>query len=197
MTGKMYAYKSSHNYKYNNDLYTNVLTIAAGTFSNDSLGRFVPNDKVLIGSGSNSFAVSNSVPDSYTGRIGNVYYTYAGGANDAITFADFGETVYIRENATVEKQMEHGNELTVVAEENGVSYTGATTTVPNYQVATRPADVADGVVYYLEFHAVAAVYATSNAKNPGALTADKLVGYYGTVEDAFANAAGSTESTHS
>ena len=167
----------------NGVLYTDVLTIENGTFSNDGLGRFIADGKYLVGESSASFVVSDTAPENYTAKINNVYYTYEGGADDAITFANFGETVYIREDAAVKKGFGHSDVLTVVYEADGIEYTGAYADTANYVIVTEQTD--NVVVFSTEFHAVAAVYKTANTKSPGALTDSILLDKFGTVEEAF------------
>lgn len=169
----------------NNNLYTEVLNVVSGTFSNDSLGRFVVSGKYLVGENVSSFKVTEAAPSEYTGRVNNVYYKYEGGANDAIKYANFGETVYIRENADQEKifgENKDGSrqELTVVYEEEGISYTGG---VPYNATYDMMADtVGNSNLFYSAYTPVAAVYATS--RNGNWKTANK-VGEYGTLQDAF------------
>ena len=175
-------------HKYNNetDLYTDVVTVSGNaTFAHDDIGRFIDAEDYLIGNSTSEFAVTTT-PAEYTGRINNVYYTYAGGANDAISFANFGETVYIKENADVVKSFgedESGNpqKLTIVYEADGIAYTGATPSNPVYDIMIDDAEIANGHIFYSKFNPVAAVY---NTGRNGAWNDGNKVGEYATLQDA-------------
>lgn len=168
------------------NLYTEVLTVASGTFSNDSIGRFVGSGKYLVGAAADHFIVQTSAPTDYTAKINNIYYGFAGGANAAILFANFGETVYIKENADAERifsEDKNGNadKLTVVYEVEGVAYTGGVAKEPTYSMVSD--DDGNSHTFYSKFEPVAAVYATARAGNWRTAT---KVGEYGTLKDAFA-----------
>ena len=172
----------------NNNLYTDVLEVKSGTFNNDSLGRFVSIDKYLVGTASNTYVVADSAPSTYTGKINKVYYTYEGGANKAIAYANFGETVYITENANQEKifdEDENGNADTLIIyyEAENIAYTGATAYNATYDIVDDIETIQGAHRFYAAFQPVAAVYATGQGGNWK--TANK-VGEYGTLKDAFA-----------
>lgn len=179
MTGKMYDI--------NGVLYTDVLIVNGGTFSSDGIGRFVVPSKNLVGSSADLFTVSDTAPADYTGKVNNIYYTYVGGANAAILYSDFGETVYIKENADAvkyfgEDEQGESQKLTVVYEADGVAYTGGTPVNAVYSMMIEDADIENGHVFYAAFQPAAAVYATS--RNGNWKTATK-VGEYATLQDAF------------
>ena len=171
-------------YDINGNLYTDVLTVVDGTFTNPSLGRYVQSGKYLVGTSSESYVVTDSAPSDYTGRVDNVYFTFAGGANAAINYARFGEVVYIKENANARKMFEQGDELTVVYEADGISYTGAAAD-SKYTIKTKAAEgIENGYVFYTDFNVVAAVYATGQGGN---WRTAELVGEYATLKLALEN----------
>lgn len=142
-----------------------VLTVTNGMITTtDGAGRYVADGEYLVGTSQNTFTVSDTAPATYTAKTGSVYYTYAGGANDAVRFANIGETVYIAENANAEKEIGQDETFTVVSLADGVSWTGATVTSKvenpsNYEiVATADPENPLKVVYTLEFSVIARVY---------------------------------------
>ena len=142
-----------------------VLTVTNGmTTTTDGAGRYVADGEYLVGNSQNTFTVSDTAPATYTAKTGSVYYTYAGGANDAVRFANIGETVYIAENADAKKEIGQDETFTVVSLADGVSWTGATVTSKvenpsNYEiVATADPENPLKVVYTLEFSVIARVY---------------------------------------
>ena len=173
-------------YDINDNLYKDVLTVNSGTFSNDSLGRFLASGKYLVGETDSKFTVETTAPEEYKGKVNNVYYQYAGGANSAIAYANFGETVYIKESSNQEKifgENKDGSrqELTVVYEVEGVEYTGGVPFNATYDMMVE----VDGNshLFYSAFTPVAAVYATGQG---GSWKGATKVGEYGTLKDAFA-----------
>ena len=169
-------------------LYTEVLNVESGVYSNDSVGRFVNANKYLVGNSSSNFVVSDGQPSDYTyGKVNNIYYNYVGGANAAINYANFGETVYIKENADAEKVFGMDQNLIVQYDAENVSYTGAKPDT-GYKIKTRTVDVDNKIEFYAEFNVVAEVYRTTNNTVQPALTEENLVGRYPTVAEAFAAA---------
>ena len=174
---------------YDGEIYSEVVDPVSGVFSTDEIGRFLDPDKYLIGSSSSSFVVSDTPATSYAGKVNNNYYCYEGGANAAIKYADFGETVYINENSNQEKMFMTGDNLFVVYEKEGISYTGARTEDALYTLKSRLVESTENTYeFYTVFDPVAAVYKTTNNNVQPALTEDNLVGYYPNVAQAFAAA---------
>ena len=142
-----------------------VLTVTDGMTTNSSdAGRYVADGKCLVGTASNTFTVSNTVPVSYTANTGSIFFTYAGGANDAIRFARIGETVSIAENANAAKEIAQNESFTVISLAEGISWTGATVTraVENpalYEIVKTPdSENPLKIVYTIEFAEIARVY---------------------------------------
>lgn len=190
---------------YDGEIYSDVVDPVSGVFSTDEIGRFLGTNKYLIGSSSSNFVVSDTPAGSYSGKINNNYYCYDGGANDAIRYADFGETVYITEDSNQQKlfltgdqtdeEKEYeagevvGDNLFVVYEKEGISYTGAYTKEGVYSLKSRLVENTDNTYeFYTVFDPVAAVYKTTNNTIQPALTKENRVGYYPTVAEAFAAA---------
>jgi hypothetical protein len=176
------------------ELYTEVLNIQSGTFNNDSLGRFLGTGKYLVGSSATKFDVASSPASEYKGKVNNIYYTYEGGANDAITYANFGEVVYIKESADREKVFGMDDTLTVAYETENIEYTGAKP-VNQYKIKTKASEEIENAIFiYTTFNAVAEVYKTgegnsgNNKAAPDYNDPTKFVGRYPTVAEAFAAA---------
>ena len=170
------------------NLYTEVLEVRSGTFSNDSLGRFLADGKYLLGQSATKYVVVDQMPNEYIGKVNNIYYNFAGGANKAITYANFGETVYIKEAADVEKvfgENKHGvrDELTIVYEDESALYTGAAPYSSTYSIVEETDENAH--LFYASFAAVAAVYQTGQGDNDWRNAQKK--GDYGSLKDAFNN----------
>ena len=168
------------------NLYTEVLEVKSGEFSNDSLGRFIADGKFLLGQSDSKFVVVDEMPTDYYGKVNNVYYNFVGGANKAIAYADFGETVYIKESANQEKvfgEDKAGNpqRLTVVYEVPEIAYTGGVPFDSTWEMIIENED--NAYTFYAMFTPAAAVYATS--RNGNWKTATK-VGEYGSLKDAIA-----------
>lgn len=168
------------------NLYTEVLEVKSGKFSNDSLGRFLADGKYLLGQSATEYVIVDQMPTDYYGKVDNVYYNFVGGANKAIAYANFGETVYIKESADQEKvfgEDKNGDpqRLTVVYEAPEIAFTGG---VPYDTTWDMIVETEDNVsVFYAMFTPAAAVYATS--RNGNWKTANK-VGEYGSLKDAIA-----------
>ena len=173
-------------YDINNNLYTEVLTINGGTFNGDSLGRFIGNGQYLVGTNASTYNVVNQAPTDYYARVNNIYYAFAGGADLAITFADFGETVYLKESSNQTKvfsEDEDGNpdKLTIYYETENIAYTGAQPYDATYDIIDDTEEVEGAHVFYSKFQPVAAVYATSQN---GSWVGATKVGEYATLQDA-------------
>lgn len=163
---------------YSGEVYSEVVNPVSGVFSTDEIGKFLGEGKFLVGSNNDSFTIQDSAPTSYFGRVNNNYYCYEGGADSAIEYASFGDVVFISENSTTPKTFEQGDELTVVYEMEGISYSGAQTNDKYFTIKSREAEgYAKGVVIYLVFDPAAAVYTSSNRNN--------LVGEYAILDEAF------------
>jgi hypothetical protein len=175
LLGNMQSYSGDH-------LYREVLIAESGSFSSDEMGQFIDGNSYLV---VNEQGISMAVepPTDYAARVGGRYYCYEGGADDAIDQALFGETVYIRENASVKKVFTQGDALTVVYEVEGISYTGAESINNVYLELIETID-SDGCTHHFSIlvHPVVAVYSTD--QNEDWHTATK-VGEYGLFKDAF------------
>ena len=150
---------------YGGELIDGVLTVTEGTvITTDGAGRFIEGGYCLVGTANNAFTVTDTVPANYVARVGEVYYTYEGAANDAIKFARIGETVYIAENADAVKEIAQGESFTVVSLVEGVSWTGAAVTTKvenpsNFEIIETADELNPLIkVYTVQFAVIARVY---------------------------------------
>ncbi len=106
-----------------------VLTIQDAAQANGSdIGRFVAEGTYAVETAPGVFTLTTAEPDSYTAKINRLYFCYNGGGNSAVKYAildgDTTETVYLNENATVQRTMGKGDRLDIVSD-NGSSWSGA------------------------------------------------------------------------
>lgn len=180
--GNMRKYGGTEELKYDGERYTGVILAESGYFSSDEIGRYLADNKYLVSSKEGQYSVVDQMPTSYSAKVNDVYYCFEGGADAAIAFADFGETVYIKENANVEKVFGDDDTLTVIYETDGIEYTGAKAkrSIDGYKVIEEVEGSAHK--FSVKFDAVAAVYETSRGQD---WRNAKKKGEYATLQAAF------------
>jgi len=167
-----------------------ILTVSGNTkFEDASAGRYLATGNYLVSTEANKIYVVQEAPETFTGRVENVYFTYAGGANAAITYARLSEEVYISENATAAKVLAEEDKFTVVSTNSTAKWTGAKVSdsvenASNYEVIETPDETNPNKrTYTLKIIVVVRVYDLKDTREkPTATTPYKE---YGSLVEAF------------
>ncbi len=173
-----------------------MVTVKNGaTFSSDEVSSFIGEGNYLVCTSKDESALVEVAPTEYVAKLnGSVFYTYAGGSNDALLRASCGDTVYIRENADVEIKLGKDSELSVVSEVDGVKWTGARAFKGYEVVETQDSENPSLFIYTSKFDPVAAVYVCNDTRTFTVAKANKgdytLFGEYATLEEAFSSIKG-------
>jgi len=160
-----------------------VLHIQDATSIGYDVGRFMVDGYYTVGSSADSFVVTQEMPNNYVAKVNNTYFCYEGGANDAISFAIFGETVYLKESATQNKVFGIDDTLDLVTEGDNITWNGAKAET-NYRVDVVTDEINKNILHYIVvFDAEARLY-YSNDTTTAAYKNSKYKDF-GTLQEAF------------